>query len=95
MPTVWGNVRCVDRVGGVGWCNGVCDGVWLFGKYSFKECPLTTGIPDPFGTEKTWNRNLDRKVPSPCTIPLQIRARPQRMCCAAHRLCALDFGWRD
>ena len=26
LPTVWGNVRCVDRVGGVGWCNGTCDG---------------------------------------------------------------------
>ena len=45
LPTVWGNVRCIDRVGGVGWCNGtcdgVCDGVWLFGKDSFEECPLT------------------------------------------------------
>ena len=26
LPTVWGNVRCIDRVGGVGWCNGTCDG---------------------------------------------------------------------
>ena len=25
LPTVWGNVRCIDRVGGVGWCNGTCD----------------------------------------------------------------------
>ena len=42
---MWGNVKCTDRVGGVGWCNGrcdgVCDGVWLFGKDSFEECPLT------------------------------------------------------
>ena len=30
FPTVWGNVKCTDRVGGVGWCNGRCDGqsVW-------------------------------------------------------------------
>ena len=26
LPTVWGNVRYIDRVGGVGWCNGTCDG---------------------------------------------------------------------
>ena len=25
-----------------GVCDGVCDRVWLFGKDSFKECPLTT-----------------------------------------------------
>ena len=24
-----------------GVCGGVCDGVWLFGKDSFEECPLT------------------------------------------------------
>ena len=24
-----------------GVCDGVCDRVWLFGKDSFKECPLT------------------------------------------------------
>ena len=28
-----------DRV-----CDGICDGVWLFGKDSFKECPLTLGL---------------------------------------------------
>ena len=30
LPTVWGNVRCIDRVGSVGWCNRTCDGrsVW-------------------------------------------------------------------
>ena len=28
---MWGNVRCI----------GTCDGVWLFGKDSFEECPLT------------------------------------------------------
>ena len=22
----------------------VCDGVWLFGKDSFEECPLTVGV---------------------------------------------------
>ena len=26
LPTVWGNVKCTDGVGGVGWCNGRCDG---------------------------------------------------------------------
>ena len=26
LPMVWGNVKCTDRVGGVGWCNGRCDG---------------------------------------------------------------------
>ena len=43
LPTVWGNVKCTDRVEDVtdGVCDGVCDGVWLFGKDSFKECPLT------------------------------------------------------
>ena len=53
------------------------------------------GIPDPFGMEKMRSRNPDRKVQSPCTIPLQIRARPQCMCCAARHLSALDFGRRD
>ena len=24
-----------------GVCDGACDGVWLFGKDSFEECPLT------------------------------------------------------
>ena len=30
LPTEWGNVKCTDRVGGVGWCNGRCDrrSVW-------------------------------------------------------------------
>ena len=24
LPTVWGNIKCTDRVGGAGWCNGKC-----------------------------------------------------------------------
>ena len=27
-----------------GVCDRVCDGVWLFGKDSFKECPLTVPV---------------------------------------------------
>ena len=26
LPMVWGNVKCTDRVGDLGWCNGRCDG---------------------------------------------------------------------
>ena len=28
-----------------GVCDEVCDGVWLFGKDSFEECPLTQPTP--------------------------------------------------
>ena len=31
-----------------GVCDGVCDRVWLFGKDSFEECPLTLREPEPF-----------------------------------------------
>ena len=30
-----------------GVCDGVYDGVWLFGKDSFEGCPLTGPIPSP------------------------------------------------
>ena len=60
LDGVMGNVMdgSCDRVCG-GVCDGVCDGrrlsqaegvteVWLFGKDSFKECPLTShGICPP------------------------------------------------
>ena len=37
LPMVWGNIKCTDRVGGAGWCNGKCDGRSLSQRLSQAE----------------------------------------------------------
>ena len=45
-----------------GVCDGVCDRVWLFGKDSFEECPLTSTSVNNKGKLKVWQATEMHKV---------------------------------
>ena len=56
LPTVWGNIKCIDGVGGVGWCNGTCDG-WSVWRSVWRNVWRTETV-----TETVTGRGCDRGV---------------------------------
>ena len=81
LPTVWGNVKCVDGVGGVGWCNGTCDGwsVWRsMWRSMWRNVWRTETVTETVtgrgcdGGVVVWERQFQRVSPDSCGVHEQI-----------------------
>ena len=77
LPMVWGNVKCIDGVGGVGWCNGTCDGrsVWRsMWRSMWRNVWRTETVTDTVtgrgcdGGVVVWERQFWRVSPDNCRL---------------------------